>query len=49
MRNNRLLSEIADVYKGELNMSTGLAMVEFDLTLEVVDITSNCRSARGWS
>jgi len=48
MRNNRLLSEI-DVYKGELNMSTGLAMVEFDLTLEVVDITSNCRSARGWS
>jgi len=46
MRNNRLLSEIADLY-GQAEHSMGLSMDEFDLTLEVVDITSNSRSAWG--
>jgi len=36
-------------YKGKLNMSPGLPMDEFGLTLEVVEITSKRRSAWGWS
>ena len=34
MRNNRLLSEIADLY-GQAEHSMGLSMDEFDLTLNV--------------
>jgi len=36
-------------YKGKLNMRPGLPMDDFGLTLEVVEITSNSRSAWGWS
>jgi len=49
MNYNRLLSEIADLTR-QAEHSMGLSMDEFDLTLEVlVEITSNSRSAWGWS
>ena len=49
MNYNRLLGEIADLQR-QAEHSMGLSMDEFDLTLEVlVEITSNSRSAWGWS